>query len=103
MKIIFEKVYNEQLNDHFKNVLSVLLSAFRKHYGCEHVLTKLVEDCKHTLDENQNACLILLDLSKAFDCLPHRLLLCKLRHTVSPMNLVNALNHICIILYQESR
>ena len=29
-----EKVYNEQLNDYFKNVLSVLLSAFRKHYGC---------------------------------------------------------------------
>ena len=75
----FEKIYNEQLNDHFKNVLSVLLSAFRKHYGCEHVLTKLIEDCKHALDENQNVGLILLDLSKAFDCLPHWLLLCKLR------------------------
>ena len=47
-----EKIYNEQLNDHFKNVLSVLLSAFRKHYGCEHVLTKLIEDCKHAPDEN---------------------------------------------------
>ena len=79
LSIFFEKVYNEQLNDHFKNVLSVLLSAIRKHYGCEHVLTKLIEDCKHALDENQNVGLILLDLSKAFDCLPHRLLLCKLR------------------------
>ena len=31
------------------------------------------------MHENQNIGLILLDPSKAFDCLPRRLLLCKLR------------------------
>ena len=59
--------------------MSVLSSAFRTHYGCEHVLTKLIEDCKHAIYEHQNVGLILLDLRKAFDCLPHRPLLCKLR------------------------
>ena len=58
---------------------SVSLSAFQKHYGCEHILAKLIEDCKHALDEKQNCGLILLDLSKALDYLPHRVLLCTLR------------------------
>ena len=75
---IFERVYNEQMGVYFKDILSTLLSAFRKRYGCPHVLTKLMENVKQALDEGENVGLILLDLSKAFDCLPHRLLLCKL-------------------------
>ena len=58
--------------------MSGLLSAFRKKYGCHHVLTRLIEDCKKALDEHMHVGLLLLDLSKAFDCLPHKLLLCKL-------------------------
>ena len=36
-----------------------------------------VENNKQTFDDGKNVGLILLDQSKAFDCLPHRLLLCK--------------------------
>ena len=75
---IFERVYNDQMGVYFKDVLSTLLSAFRKQHECHHVLTKLMENSKQALDEGKNVGLILLDLSKAFDCLPHRLLLCKL-------------------------
>ena len=74
---IFEKVFNQQLYDYFKHIMSGLLSAFRKKYGCHHVLTRLVEDCKQALDKHMHVGLLLLDLSKAFDCLPHKLLLCK--------------------------
>ena len=74
----FERVYNDQMGVYFKDVLSTLLSAFRKRHGCHHVLTKLMENSKQALDEGKNVGLILLDLNKAFDCLPHRTLLCKL-------------------------
>ena len=79
---IFERVYNDQMGVYFKDILSTLLSAFRKRYGCPHVLTKLMENVKQALDEGENVGLILLDLSKAFDCLPHRLLLCNWMHMV---------------------
>ena len=51
----------------FKDVLSALLSAFRKRYGCHHVLTKWMENSKLALDEGEHVGLILLDLSKAFE------------------------------------
>ena len=75
---IFERVYIDQMDLYFKDILSTLLSAFRKRYGCHHVLTKLMESSKQALDEDKNVGLIVLDLSKTFDCLPHGLLLCKL-------------------------
>ena len=37
-----------------------------------------MENNKQALDKDKNVGLILLDLSKAFDCPPHRLLFCKL-------------------------
>ena len=75
---IFEKVLNQQLYEYFQNILSGLLSTFHKKYGCHHVLTRLVEDCKRALDKHMHVGLLLLDLSLVFDCLPHKLLLCKL-------------------------
>ena len=66
---IFEKVFTQQLYDYFTDVMFDLLSAFRKKYGCHHVLTKLIEDSKQALDRHMNAALLLLDLSKVFDWL----------------------------------
>ena len=40
-------------------------------------MDKLIDNSKQALDERKNARLILLDLSKALDCLPHMLLFCK--------------------------
>ena len=73
-----EYVYHKQLCMYFDQILSCLIAAFRKKYNCQHVLIKLIENCRQVLDDRQNIGLMLLDLSKAFDCLPHRLLLSKL-------------------------
>ena len=43
------------------------------------MLLKLVEDWRHALDNKMIAGAILTDLSKAFDSLPHKLLIEKLK------------------------
>ena len=55
------------------------LSAYRKGYSCQSTLLALTEDWRQSLDGGHLVGAILMDLSKAFDCLPPRLLLEKLR------------------------
>jgi len=74
---IFESVIVDQLSSDFDNCFSPLLSGFRKNHNCEHVLYNFTENCKSVLDNNEIGCAVLTDLSKAFDCLPHNLLIAK--------------------------
>ena len=64
--------------DHINKILSVKISAFRKGYIPQHVLLKLNEEWRKHLDNNQVVGAILMDLSKAFDCISHELLIAKL-------------------------
>ena len=75
---IYERAIHDQLTTFFDNIFSPFLAAFRRGFGCQTTLLRLVEDWKLALDQHKCVAAILMDLSKAFDCLPHRLLLAKL-------------------------
>ena len=75
---LFETAINSQLSTHFENMFNPFLCAFRSSMGCQSTLLRLVEDWRKALDSHKYVAAILMDLTKAFDCLPHSLLLGKL-------------------------
>ena len=52
----------------------------RPNHSCETQLLNTVEDLSHRLDKRKTTDLLILDFSKAFDTVPHRRLLLKMKH-----------------------
>ena len=71
---LFECTLEEQLSDHFENIFIPYLSAFRKGFSCQSVLLAITEEWRRALDRDEYVATILMDLSKAFDCLPSNLI-----------------------------
>ena len=59
------------LNHLWKLFLSGFAATYRERYSCYHVLMQLIGSWKKALDENFQIGAVLMDLSKAFDCIPH--------------------------------
>ena len=51
---------------------------FRKGYNAQHCLLVMIEKIKESRDKNKVCAAVLTDLSEAFDCLKHDLLIAKL-------------------------
>ena len=75
---IYERCLCEQLSNYFENIFSKFQCGFRKGFSAEHCLLAMVEKWKINLDKAGVCGALLTDLSKAFDCLSHDLLIAKL-------------------------
>ena len=75
---ILERYNLNSMLEHTNTILSKHITAYRKGHSCENVLLKLTEDWRKHIDNNKIVGGLLMDLSKAFDCLPHELLIAKL-------------------------
>ena len=75
---LFERNMFDQTSSYIEKYLSPYLFGYRKGHSTEQCLIIMIEAWRKALDEGGAAGGILTDLSKAFDCLSHELLIAKL-------------------------
>ena len=68
---VFEKVIYDQLSQYLDKYLNSLLCGFRKAHSSQHALFKLLQAWQEELDKSGFVGTIIMDLSKAYDSLPH--------------------------------
>ena len=75
-----EKVVSSQLQDHVKtyNLHDKFQSAYRPAHSTETAMLRITNDLLLAADDGRVGCLVLLDLSAAFDTIDHQILLNKL-------------------------
>ena len=76
---VFEKIMYDQLYEYIEHFLNQLLCGFRKAHSTQHAFFRLLQKWQKELDSGGFIGTILMDLSKAYDCLPHDLLIAKLK------------------------
>ena len=78
---IIEKLVNKQIVKYLTlhSLLDPNQSAYKKNHSTQTALLKLCEDIYDAIDDSEITLLVLLDFSKAFDTVNHKLLLAKLK------------------------
>ena len=78
MSKIYERCIHNSFSSYAETILSNFISAYKKSYSPNHVLLNLIENCENSRDNKNFLGIVLLDLSKAFGCIPHEFLASKL-------------------------
>ena len=78
MSKVFERLLLKQILPFIEKRLSSILCAFKKGHSTQHALFRVIEMLRRCIDKGGVTSMVLMDLSKAYDCLPHDLLIAKL-------------------------
>ena len=69
---------HDNMSDYFNDVLSKYQCGFRKGFGAQNYLLYMIETIRETRDNHRVFAAVMTDLSKAFHCIFHELLVVKL-------------------------
>ena len=91
---LYERIMFKQTSEYFENsFFSKYQREFRKGFSAQHCLVSMLEIWKSATDNKNSFGAFLTDLSKAFDCLSHDLLIAKLNaygFSMSPLRFVHS-------------
>lgn len=76
---VFEKIVHCRISPYFEEIYHKYVFAYRKYHGCDSALLSLTEQWKKEIANNKFIGLVSMDLCKAFDTLPHELIVLKLK------------------------
>ena len=76
---VFETLVHTRISPYFEDIFHKHVFAYRKHHGTDTALLSLTEQWRKELDQHNIVGIVSMDLSKAFDTLPHELLVAKLK------------------------
>ena len=88
---VYERIMFNQLSNHTKYFLSQILCGFRKADSTQRAIFRLLQSWQRELDKSGYVGTILMNLSKAYDCIPHQLLIVKLEAYGLHKNSLNVL------------
>lgn len=100
---LLERCVMAQLQDYLTmhNLYTCTQSAYRAGHSTETALLKVQNDVLQAIDQHQEAVLVLLDLSAAFDTIDHDILLHRLKHRYGISG--SALNWFSSYLHDRSQ
>ena len=75
---IYERCLFQPISNYFENIFSKFQCGFRQGLRAQYCLISMIEKWKKSVDKGKTFAALLTDLSKAFDCLPHDLIIAKL-------------------------
>ena len=75
---LYERCLSNQIQTYCDNLLSKYQCGLRKGFNAQHCLVSMIEKWKESVDSGGAFGAFMTDLSKAFDCLHHELLIAKL-------------------------
>ena len=90
---IFEKLVHTRIGSYFEEVYHKNVFAYRQHHGCDSAILSLTEEFKKELDSRKVIGLVSMDLSKAFDNLPHDLVVKKLEEYGGDLKVINLITN----------
>ena len=77
------------------NLMEPNQSVYRTNHSIETTLLKVKSDILHALDKQEIFCLVLLNLSVAFDTIGHTILLNRLKDHTILLNRLKTVQHHC--------
>ena len=75
---VFETCIYQQISQFFEEIISKYQCSFWKGHSSQHALISLLEKWCYKADQGRMFGALLTDLSKAFDCLRHNIIIAKL-------------------------